>query len=221
MVQFKKLDFLQHHILRRLSEEQPPEWPAIQKEYFLDPISALLNQPRFITNDILLPVPQLLEDETRMEYIQSVLAAAQHFPTGEEEVFLEKNVFFFYEVPKQVIKEKFPVGADEKMEFVERPGDTLCEALSRMWKDHLEGISEGEWSGKLEDVKVQEGINRGLTYRVGEKTMPGSKLARWALLGGRPGPTVWKTMGVLGRKETERRLIVAGEVAYEVLEREG
>ncbi|KAK4456235.1 mitochondrial putative glutamate--tRNA ligase [Podospora aff. communis PSN243] len=221
MVQFKKLDFLQHHTLRRLSESQPPEWPAIQKEYLLDPISALLKQqPGFITNEPLLPVPQILEDdETRMAYIASVLAATERFATGDEETFVEKNVFFFYEVPKQVLREKFPAGKGEELEFVENPGMTLREALGRVWKEHLEGISEGEWQGKLEDGKVQEGLNRGLTYRFGERTMPGSKLVRWALLGGRPGPTVWKAMGVLGREETERRLAVAGEVAYEVLER--
>ncbi|KAK0623493.1 hypothetical protein B0T14DRAFT_582170 [Immersiella caudata] len=222
MVQFKKLDFLQQHTLRRLFEEQPPSWPLIQKEYLLDPISALLKQPRSPPNSTLQPVPQLLgDDETRMEYIKSVFAAAQRLTTGEEELFLEKNMFFFYVVPKEVLKAKFPVaaGAGEKMEFVEGPGDTLREALSRAWKEQLDGIPEGEWNSMLEDVKVQEGLNRALEYRVGEKMMPGSKLVRWALLGGKPGPTVWGAMGVLGREETERRWITAGEVANEVLQK--
>jgi hypothetical protein len=39
---------------------------------------------------------------------------------------------------------------------------------------------------------------------------------RWALLGSKPGSTVFKVMEVLGKEETYRRLMGAADVADEV-----
>ncbi|KAK0646548.1 hypothetical protein B0T16DRAFT_413706 [Cercophora newfieldiana] len=194
-VAFKKLDFFQNSALQRLRQTGNPEWPAFEREYYLRPITT---------------------------HIQTLISAQQSNPPSSSPPKTNPR-------PSSPPPSSAPPSPANRIQFTASPERSIRETLAHVWTEELEklpGDEEG-WAEALEDTHLQERVKRATGYQVFKEKegkpaaeMPGYKLLRWALVGGKPGGTVWKVMALLGKEETGRRLVVAGEVADEAL-REG
>lgn len=233
IVHLQKLHYLQKWHTKRLLEQEPPDWPNLER-YICEPIENFIRshvtqsqEHAKLDSELATPLQYLTKsgegnEDIRKEGHQYILKAVRAVSLVDlsklEEFVLDEGHWGLFWRPS---KESLELSAGQFQDKLRSADSTdlmfaadnrpvaAGEALGHL-RDVLSAVPEEDWNETTLGPVVQAA---SVELTIEPANGGGYHLFRWALLCATKSPGISGVMEVLGREETLRRLTLAQQVA--------